>query len=76
VRSRALRRLIPAHRFVQQVGVHLGSEHGVGKVDLPDVLAFQILDVHYRHRRRVLGLSLQTSTEIPYFDLRTLRIKQ
>ena len=57
VRSGALRRLIPAHRFVQQVRIDLRAKHGVGQVHLADVLAFEILDVYNRHCRRVLNLS-------------------
>ncbi len=40
VRARALPRKVMAHRFVQQVLVHLGREHFVRKLHLPYGLAF------------------------------------
>src|SRR5882672_1240272 len=74
VRPRALRRLIPAHRFVEQVWVHLRPKHRVGQVHLTDVLAFEILDVHYRHCRRVLYY-VTTTLLLRYFDFRAFRMR-
>ena len=71
----ALRRLIPAHGFVQQVGVHLRPKNRVGQVHLANVLACKILDVHYRHCRRILEFRYFVRYSFRYFALRALRIR-
>src|SRR5580704_15599900 len=40
---------VPARRFVQQILIHLRAKYRVGKLHLPDLLAFQIHYIHDRH---------------------------
>ena len=51
VRSRAFAGEVMAHRFVQQVLIHLHRKHVVGEFNLADFLAFEIFYVRNGHRR-------------------------
>jgi hypothetical protein len=56
VRAGALTSKIPAHRFMQEVRVHLRRKNRVGQFHLPHFLAFQIYHIYDRHRQLPFGL--------------------